>query len=553
MRMHFLAPPFRGALSNPAAGHRQMSGAEDSGGRHNLARGAYRLRLTTAVSTIMAAAAWCAPQAARAACTTPVEGGTVVCTGTVDAPPFTVQDFTRLTVDVQGANFNTAFDALRIGTLVMTSTGNLQNATFIDIGSLNLALNGGNINGVINIDGVGTLVMTSVVNLPNTTFTDVGSLNLAITGGNVNGTVRVVRGGTVEILNQVNANRFLLDVSNRLVFQNSGNINNGLSITGAGDTEVTNSGQINTTFDITGDGHHQITNTNTINSGIVLNSDGSSSIINLAGATINSRIQSTGSSTDTVDNSGVIQGSTFDLGAGNDLVINRPTSDPQLGRIDSDVNLGDDDDALLMLGGLIRRVNAGSGNDMASIEGGTIDDRYSGQDGNDNLTWRGGQVRNVDMGAGTDTALFSGLTSTSLDFLASASGGLGAGDTLTFSNTAASGPHRFTLWERVELKNNSSLTLGGGTLTLGDSGTASGQLSIDASSTLFAGGGHNFVRPFTTGQPVTVTNEGVVDLTNGPPSTSDRLTIAGNYVGVSGRLNSTPFSLRTALPRTSCG
>ena len=182
-----------------------------------------------------------------------------------------------------------------------------------------------------------------------------------------------------------------------------------------------------------------------------------------------------------------------------------------------------------MLGGLIRRVNAGTGNDTATIEGGTIDDRYSGQDGNDNLTWSGGRVRNIDMGAGTDTALLSGLPSTSLDFWTSVSGGLGAGDTLTFEQHRRFGPSRFTLWERVELKNNSSLTLGGGTLTLGDSAPAPATLSIDASSTLFAGGGQNFVGPFTTGQPVTVTNEGAIDLTNGPPSTPDRLTIAGNY------------------------
>ena len=87
--------------------------------------------------------------------------------------------------------------------------------------------------------------------------------------------------------------------------------------------------------------------------------------------------------------------------------------------------------------------------------------------------------------------MLRGLPAASLDFgtLTSVSGGLGAGDRLTFENVSAFGPNRFTLWELVELTNNSSLTFGGGALTLGDSGTGSGQLSIAAGSTLFAGSG----------------------------------------------------------------
>ena len=42
--------------------------------------------------------------------------------------------------------------------------------------------------------------------------------------------------------------------------------------------------------------------------------------------------------------------------------------------------------------------------------------------------------------------------------------------------------------------------------------------------------------PFTTGQLTTVLNAGVIDLTNGGTSTSDRLGIAGNYLGLNGRL-----------------
>jgi autotransporter family porin len=72
---------------------------------------------------------------------------------------------------------------------------------------------------------------------------------------------------------------------------------------------------------------------------------------------------------------------------------------------------------------------------------------------------------------------------------------------------------------------------------MGDAGTQTGTVSIDATSTLFAGGDTNpSILPFTAGQLVTVINAGVIDLTNGAVSTSDRLTITGNYVGTNGRL-----------------
>jgi autotransporter family porin len=82
---------------------------------------------------------------------------------------------------------------------------------------------------------------------------------------------------------------------------------------------------------------------------------------------------------------------------------------------------------------------------------------------------------------------------------------------------------------------------------LGDAGSASpapavpatltGAISIDATSTLFAGGGVNpAILPLATGQLVTVNNTGTIDLTNGPAAATDSLTIAGNYAGAGGRL-----------------
>lgn len=57
---------------------------------------------------------------------------------------------------------------------------------------------------------------------------------------------------------------------------------------------------------------------------------------------------------------------------------------------------------------------------------------------------------------------------------------------------------------------------------MGDAGTQTGTVSIDAASTLFAG--DPSVLPFTAGQLVTVINAGVIDLTNGPsaPATGSR-------------------------------
>jgi autotransporter family porin len=53
---------------------------------------------------------------------------------------------------------------------------------------------------------------------------------------------------------------------------------------------------------------------------------------------------------------------------------------------------------------------------------------------------------------------------------------------------------------------------------MGDAGTQTGTVSIDAASTLFAG--DPSVLPFTGGQLVTVINAGVIDLTNGPSATA---------------------------------
>lgn len=80
-----------------------------------------------------------------------------------------------------------------------------------------------------------------------------------------------------------------------------------------------------------------------------------------------------------------------------------------------------------------------------------------------------------------------------------------------------------------------------GSLTLQTSLT--GNVSIAAGTSLLAGNGANpSITPFPGGPPITVTNAGVINLTNGGATAANSLTIAGNYVGNGGGLY-----LRTVL------
>jgi type V secretory pathway adhesin AidA len=65
-----------------------------------------------------------------------------------------------------------------------------------------------------------------------------------------------------------------------------------------------------------------------------------------------------------------------------------------------------------------------------------------------------------------------------------------------------------------------------------------GNVSIAAGTSLLAGNGANAsISPFPGGPAITVTNAGLIDLTNGASPTANTLTIVGNYVGANGRLN----------------
>ncbi len=70
-----------------------------------------------------------------------------------------------------------------------------------------------------------------------------------------------------------------------------------------------------------------------------------------------------------------------------------------------------------------------------------------------------------------------------------------------------------------------------------------GNVSISAGASLLAGNGANpTLSPNSSGAPITVTNAGTIDLTNGGSATANTLTVSGNYVGAGGTLR-----LRTML------
>lgn len=318
-----------------------------------------------------------------------------------------------------------------------------------------------------------------------------------------------------------------------LSFENSGNVNQGVAITGDGLHTVINhqGAAINQSLTFSGNSNDTVVNQGFINPAIAKTGGGTLSVVNAATGFINQSINVTGSSRTSIDNAGIIQGGGITLGSGDDLIINRSS-----GTINGTVNQGAGADAFVMQGGRVNgEVQQGDGSDTASILGGEITQFYRGGTGNDELVWSGGLVGGIDMGDDTDTATLHNLTQDQLRNI-EIDGGQGTNDTLIWDHTRGENPARLDNWELIELGNGSELTMNSD-LTLGDSGTATGALTIDPTSTLLAGNGAHTVAPFTPGNPVAVANAGTIDLTNGPPSVSDSLRVVGNYVGQGGRLN----------------
>ncbi|MER2177841.1 MAG: autotransporter domain-containing protein, partial [Stenotrophomonas maltophilia] len=207
------------------------------------------------------------------------------------------------------------------------------------------------------------------------------------------------------------------------------------------------------------------------------------------------------------------------------------------GTIDGNLVTGFGNDTIVLSEGYIGgNISVSGGDDSVTITGGTVRGEIRMSFGNDRLDWHDGGVVHgaIDVGEGNDVATLTNLNASNLGALPLLDGGLGT-DTLSMNNVKTDGVARFANWEQIGLANDTQLTFDGN-LTLGDSGTGTGALDIDATSAVFAGGLDASVAPFATGQLATVTNAGRIDLSNGGSRVSDAFTIVGNYVGNGGAL-----------------
>ena len=452
-------------------------------------KGSTRPRAATVAAVLLFAGLLLDPGSAVAQCTPspPASGQTVTCSGNPSS--FSTTGLSTLTVNiVPGTSFNGPFSASTMNQLdVNNNNGNMQAVTFNAIGLLN--------------------------------FTTLGNINNGVTITN--------NTGTANINNQGNINQtFTVSGDGNLNFINSGGLNPGLTVNGNGTHSVLNLNMINQTLTFNGNGTDSVDNRGTINPGIQKNGAGSLAVSNALNATINQGIFVNGSAQTAIDNFGTIQ-SAITLGSGNDRITNN-------GTLNGDSNMGDGNNLFQMQGGRLNgNVIQGAGDDRTELSGGEITQFLRAGAGNDTLLWTGGLVGGVDMGAGNDNATLQNLTTANLRTI-TIDGGAGV-DRLALVNTTGDRPDRLVNWELIQLMQNSQLTLNSD-LILGDSGTGTGIVTIDSSSTLYSGQQLRSILPFTAGQLVTVVNAGTIDLTNGGTSTSDRLRINGSYVGLNGRL-----------------
>ena len=193
-------------------------------------------------------------------------------------------------------------------------------------------------------------------------------------------------------------------------------------------------------------------------------------------------------------------------------------------------------DTIILSGGSIGgNISVSGGDDSVTVTGGTVGGQVLMSVGNDTFVWRdAGTVKGaILMADGNDTSLLANLTESVLSSTPRMDGGLGT-DSLIFEGSRPESGARYINWERVALSQGSSLTLND-SLVLGDSASGTGDLSVDASSGLYSSQG--VISAFTEGQKASVNNAGLIDLTSSGNSTTDRLTIVGDYTGNGARLN----------------
>lgn len=216
-----------------------------------------------------------------------------------------------------------------------------------------------------------------------------------------------------------------------------------------------------------------------------------------------------------------------------DMKLDNNVFDMSGGSIIGNLITGFGRDTIIVSGGSIGgNISVSGGNDSVFLSGGGIRGQVLMSAGNDTFTWTGGgTVRSsIVMGDGDDTATLGNLSETQLGSTPSLDGGAGS-DRLTFSNSSTSRGGRYLGWESVQLSQGSRLELND-TLTLGDSVSGTGTLSVDTSSLLASSSGR--VTSSNTALNARLVNAGVIDLTSSGASASDQLTVNGDYLGDNG-------------------
>ncbi|GHC63864.1 autotransporter [Limoniibacter endophyticus] len=213
------------------------------------------------------------------------------------------------------------------------------------------------------------------------------------------------------------------------------------------------------------------------------------------------------------------------------------------GIIDGTLSAGFGHDTITISGGSIgNRISLSNGNDIINLSGGSVANGILMGNQDDVLNWSGGTVGgSITLGPDNDTARLTGLTDANMPNLSSLTGDVGD-DSLILNNVTLSRASIFSQFETVVVTNSSTLGFDG-TLVLGDAGTQTGTMTIDAGSTLVGSestvGG---ITSFTAGALATINNSGTIDLTRNGSGSSDVFTIAGNYVG-----NGASLLLQTVL------
>lgn len=207
------------------------------------------------------------------------------------------------------------------------------------------------------------------------------------------------------------------------------------------------------------------------------------------------------------------------------------------GTIDGNLVTGFGNDTIILSDGLIGgNISVSGGTDSVTITGGVVGGNVTLSFGSDTVLWENGGIvyGALDLGPDNDTATLRNISTGNLGTTAVVDGNTGT-DVLTLDNVSLSDVAGLTRWETIAATNDTELTFDG-TLTLGDSATGTGTLTIDATSTMFGGGANGAIAPFTAGHLADVVNSGRIDLTNGGSGPGDSFTITGNYTGNNGLL-----------------